>query len=251
MTDSRHDSPVSWNAGALYRLLPGVMPYFGVSTNHLANFNSENTQNGVGVPESAMQYETGVKFSLLRDRFIVNTAAFNITRDNVAALVSINGVETIVFDSQRTRGFEASLYASLTPQWRLLANVTDQDSIITNNPQGITSVGHHPQGAPAHMANLWTTYTFSIAGLRGFRVGAGLKYQDKSYSDLTNANSIPSFVIGNALVSYDRSHWGLSLNLDNFTDERYFIAANAAGAFVGESRTISVQAKWNIGSRRK
>jgi iron complex outermembrane recepter protein len=162
IADSRHDSPISWNAGVLYRVFTGVMPYFGVSTSHLANFNSENTQNGVGQPEAARQYEAGIKFSFLRDKVVLTPSVFNVTRNNVATLVTINGVETIVFDSQRSRGFEASLYAALTQKWQLTANVTDQSAVITDNPQGVTSVGNRPQGAPAHLANLWTTYAFAM-----------------------------------------------------------------------------------------
>lgn len=233
VTQDRDDAPVSWNVGTLYKLLPGVSPYFGVSESHLTNFNSENTQNGIGAPESAFQYEAGIKFSMFDDRVVLNTAAFTVSRDNVATATVINGVEGVVFDSQRTKGVEASLDARVTDQWHILANVTAQDAVITNNPQGITSVGNHPQGVPAYMANLWTTYQFSIAGVRGFQVGAGLNYRDVTFSDITNKNSVPSYVIGNAMLGYEAQTWGVTLNVDNITDERYFVAANGAGAFVG------------------
>ena len=110
-----------------------------------------------------------------------------------------------------------------------------QDAVITDNPQGIISVGNHPQGVPAYMANLWSTYRFSIADMPGFIVGAGLNYRDKNYSDITNVNSIPAFVIGNALFGYEADTWGISLNVKNFTNQRYYMQANAAGATVGES----------------
>jgi iron complex outermembrane receptor protein len=84
------------------------------------------------------------------------------------------------------------------------------------------------------MANLWATYDFSIAGIPGFQFGAGLNYRDKTYSDITNVNSVPSFVIGNLALSYEETHWGVAVNVKNFTNERYFVAANAAGGFVGE-----------------
>jgi iron complex outermembrane receptor protein len=234
VTDSRNDAPVSWNVGALYKLFPWASPYIGVSESHLANFNSENTQNGVGAPESALQYEAGIKFAFLDDRVVVNTAIFDISRNNVAATTTINSIEAVVFDSQKTRGAEVSLDARITNQWHLLANVTGQDAVITDNPQGITSVGKHPQGAPAFIANLWTTWDFAIAGVPGFRIGAGLNYQDKTYSDITNVNSIPAYAIGNAVFGYETPRWGIDLNVHNITNQRYFVAANAAGALVGE-----------------
>jgi iron complex outermembrane receptor protein len=233
-TQDRDDAPVSWNAGLLYKLFPGVSPYFGASQSHLTNFNSENTQNGIGAPESALQYEAGIKFSAFDDSIVFTTAAFQVARDNVAAATTINGIEAVVFDSQRTEGVEATLDAKLTEQWHLLANMTSQDAIITDNPQGIKSVGNHPQGVPAYMANLWTTYDFALAGIRGFRVGAGVNYRDKTFSDITNVNSVPSYVIGNAMIGYEAQKWGITVNIDNLTNERYFVAANGAGAFVGD-----------------
>lgn len=233
-SQDRDDAPVSWNAGVLYKLLPGITPYFGVSQSHLTNFNSENTQNGIGAPESALQYEAGIKFSTWDNKLVFNTAAFTVSRDNVAAATTINGVEAVVFDSQRTEGVEASLDARLTDQWHVIANMTAQDAVITDNPQGILSIGNHPQGVPAYMANLWTTYGFSLAGIHGFQVGAGLNYRDKTFSDITNVNSVPSYIIGNAMVGYEADKWGITVNVDNLTNERYFVAANGAGAFVGD-----------------
>jgi iron complex outermembrane recepter protein len=242
---TRDDTPVSWNVGTLYHLFRGVSPYVGISKSYLTNFNSENVQNGIGAPESALQYEAGVKFSFLNDRIVLNTAAFDVSRNNVAAAVTINGVETVVFDSQRTRGVEASLDAKVTEQWHILANATDQNAIITDNPQGITSVGNHPQGVPQYMANLWSIYKFSIAGIPGFRVGAGLNYRDRTFSDITNVNSVPAYVIASAAIGYETPTWGVTLNVKNLTDERYFVSANEAGAYVGEplSAFINVHIK--------
>src|SRR5262249_34127648 len=159
---------------------PGISPFVGVSKSYLSNFNSENAQTGIGAPESALQYEAGIRFSLLNDRFVLNTAIFHVKSENVAAPFSINGNETVMVDSQRTRGYETTLDFKATDQWRILGNFTAQNAVITDNPQGITSVGHHPQSVPAYMANLWTTYRFSIAGVPGFIAGVGVNYRDKN-----------------------------------------------------------------------
>ncbi len=244
-TQTRNDTPVSWNVGALYKVLPWVSPYAGVSVSHLTNFNSENTQNGIGAPENARQYEAGLKFAFLDDAIVFNTAAFTVSRNNVAAATTIGGIETVVFDSQKTKGIEGSVDAKVTEQWHVIANATLQNAFITNNPQGVTSVGHHPQGVPTRMANLWTTYDFAIMGEPGFQVGAGLNYEDKTYSDITNQNSVPSYVIGNLEFAYQTPVWGVALNIKNVTDERYFVAANGAGGYVGNPLTAYVSAHLN------
>jgi iron complex outermembrane receptor protein len=229
-TEKRKDAPVSWNIGALYKILPGVSPYVGVSKSYLANFNSENTQNGIAEPESALQYEAGIKFSLFDDKVVLNTAAFHVKRKNVAALLG----DEPVFNSQRTEGVEADLDAQVTDQWHLLANVTAQDAELTSDPSSVTAKGNHPQGVPAYIANLWTTYDFSLAGIEGFQIGAGLNYRGKSYGNITNTNSIPSYVIANAEIGYQAENWGASVDVRNITNKRYFIAANGGGALVGE-----------------
>jgi iron complex outermembrane recepter protein len=231
----QENAPVSWNVGTLYKLFPGISPYVGASKSYLSNLNSENAQDGIGAPESAQQYEAGIKFSVLNDKIVLNTSVFNVSRDNVATTFTNSlGQEAVTFDSQITNGVEASLQAALTDQWHLLANFTAQKAVVTDAPQTPTTVGNHPQGVPAYMANIWSTYKFSIGGMSGFQVGLGVNYQDKTYSDTTNVNSIPFYVIGNAMIGWDDANWGVALNVKNITNETYFIAANGAGGFVGQ-----------------
>jgi outer membrane receptor protein involved in Fe transport len=56
----------------------------------------------------------------------------------------------------------------------------------------------------------------------------------ESYSDITNVNSIPPYLIANAAFGYEARHWGIDVNVHNITNERYFIAANAGAALVGQ-----------------
>ena len=46
---------------------PWMAPYIGASQSYLSNFNSENVQNGIGAPESARQYEAGIRFTFLNE----------------------------------------------------------------------------------------------------------------------------------------------------------------------------------------
>ena len=142
---------------------------------------------------------------------MVNTAAFRILRNNVATtFTDANGNEAVAFDAQRIDGVEASLDARFTDQWHVRANATAMDPAVTASPQTAvpaTVLGHAPQGVPRYLANVWSTYDFSIARIHGFQVGAGLNYQDKTYSDNTNVNSIPAATVLNAELAYLSPTW--------------------------------------------
>lgn len=230
-TYTRNDAPTSWNAGVLYKLTPWMTPYFGVSRSYLANFNSENTAFSIGPPESALQYEVGVKWSFDDGRYVLNTALFDVKREHVATPF---GDDQIAFDSQRTRGAEASFDADLTPNWHMYANFTAEHARITYSPDTPGAAGTVPQGVPAYMANLWTTYRFSVFGKAGFHAGAGINYMSRMSSGFANGyNWAPASVIGNLQFGYAERHWGIDLNIDNITNQRYYIATNVVGAYLG------------------
>jgi iron complex outermembrane recepter protein len=247
---TRTDTPLSWNVGTLYHLTPWMAPFIGASQSYMANFNSENVQNGIGAPESARQYEAGIRFTFLNEKIVLNTAVFNVARDNVATLFTPStgpnaGVQLVVFDSQLTNGEEVSLDAKVTDQWHILANATHQEAVVTTAPNAVATVGNRPQGVPANMANAWSVYKFSIADLAGFSFGIGGNYRDRTWSDTTNVNSAPGFLIGNLMFGWENPNWGVALNVKNFTNKLYFVAANGAGGFVGEGLGAYLTVKYH------
>ncbi len=235
---SRADQPTDWGAGILYKILPGVSPYFGVSESHLANFSAEAPAASVQAPESALQYEVGVKLGTDDGRFQFTLSAFNVTRDNVFMLVN----DEANFGNQFTRGLEGDLQVSITPEWKILANGTVQQAVVTGDPSAPTAVGHVPIGVPLRMANLWTTYDFDVFGTKGFRAGAGVEYKAEIFGDLQNMNRVPGYVIFDANLTYTQPKWDLSVGVKNIANTLYFTAANGAGAFVGDPRTVYAKA---------
>jgi iron complex outermembrane recepter protein len=235
---NRQDTPFDWSTGILYKILPGVSPYFGVSQSHLAAFSSEATSAGVQAPESALQYEVGVKLGTDDGRFQFTLSAFDVTRDNVLQVV--NNVAN--FGNQFTRGFESDIQLSITPAWKIMANGTLQQAVTTADPAATTAVGHVPIGVPLRMANLWTTYDFDVLGVKGFRVGGGLEYKGEIFGDLQNMNKVPGYVIFDANLAYVQPKWDVSVGIKNIANTLYFTAANGAGAFVGDPRTAYIKA---------
>lgn len=245
VTERQHEAPISWNAGALYTLLPGVTPYFGVAKSNLVNFSSEATQAGLAPIESGLQYEGGIKVSTFGGRVVLTGAVFDTRRTHVFTLVG----DTPVFNDQKTRGGEADIDIDATRRWHVSANATLQQAELTDNPPNPAATGKRPQGVPARIAHLWTTYqlTGGSSG-QGFRIGAGAEYRSMLYGNILNTTSIPGYVTEEAVVSYNRSRWDLSAGVKNLSDRTWFIAANGAGALVGEPRTFFVSAKLHMGA---
>jgi iron complex outermembrane receptor protein len=246
VTYGRIDTPVSWNAGTLYHLLPGVTPYIGVQRGYLANFNSEADTNGIHKPESSLQYEAGVKFETLNGFATLTTAAFDTQRADVFTQTTINGVAVITFNSQETKGVEADLTLQPTTQWKILANATAQQAELTLNPSQPATVGNQPIGVPSYIANLWSTYDFRIGNVDGFRIGGGMNYRAHIYGDALNTNSLPAYTLFDAVLSYNQPTWDIAVGIKNIGDTRYFVTANGSGGFVGDPRTYFIKASWRL-----
>ena len=243
LTQTRVDQPVSWSVGTLYKVLPGVAPFAGVSKSYLTNFNSEATQNGIFAPESGLEYEAGIKFSTPDNSVILTAAAFDIDRTNVFNENATTGVVT--FNAQYSKGVDADLQWLITPQWKVLANAIWQTAKLTQVPSAPAEVGFWPVGVPAQIYNLWSTYDFAIAGIHGFRAGAGVSFNGRSFANLGNVAWIPSSTVADAMFGYYATHWDAQIGVKNITNVTYYTTAESAGGAVGLPRTFYVKAAWH------
>ena len=241
--DTEIDTPLSWSIGTLYKILPGVAPFAGVSKSYLTNFNSESTQNGVFAPESGLEYEAGVKLSTPDGRFVLTTAAFEIKRNNV--FTENTTTNTIAFNAQKSDGVDADLQMQITPQWHVLANMIAQTAKLTAVPLTPSQVGNWPVGVPAHIYNVWSTYDFAIAGIRGFQFGAGVSYNSLTFGSTANNVWIPSSAVVDTMLRYSTDHWDAQVGIRNLTNIEYFTTAESAGGYVGEPRTYYAKASWH------
>jgi iron complex outermembrane receptor protein len=245
-TYGRNDTPFSWNVGTVYRILPGVSTFFGVSHSNLVNFNSEATQNGVEAPESGMQYEAGVKVAALNDRVMVTAAAFHVMRNNVFSLVS----DIPVFNDQLTQGGEGTVDLALNRHWRVSANTTGMHASLTDNPSNPAATGRRPQGVPNRIVNLWTSYDLLPGAQQSLTLSGGFTNRSSMFADLLNTNSVPSYTTADMVANIVAHGWTGAFGVHNLTDTRYFTAANGAGGFVGDARSYFGKLQFQFGNKR-
>jgi iron complex outermembrane receptor protein len=240
---TRIDQPTSWSVGTLYKVLPTFAPFAGVSKSYLTNFNSEATSQGLVAPESGLEYEAGIKLSTPDNRIILTAAAFDIQRTNVFTENTVTG--QVAFNAQKSYGFDADLQMLITPQWTVLANMISQTARLTAVPLTPAQVGNWPVGVPAHIYNIWSTYDFAIAGIKGFRVGAGVSYNGATYGTTADNVWVPSSTVADAMFGYYANNWDAQIGVKNITNVTYFTTAQSAGGYVGQPRTFYAKAAWH------
>ena len=133
----------------------------------------------------------------------------------------------------------------ITPQWTVLANMISQTARLTAVPLTPAQVGNWPVGVPAHIYNIWSTYDFAIAGIKGFRVGAGVSYNGATYGSTADNVWIPSSTVADAMFGYYANNWDAQIGVKNITNVTYFTTAQSAGGYVGQPRTFYAKAAWH------
>ena len=194
-------------------------------------------------PETARNYEVGVKAGLFDRRLEVTAAAFRNERTNYRIPSNDPALPTIqVLDGRsRVDGIALGVSGTITPAWTIFANYTYLDSetlqSVSNfclGSPGAAGCGNSvavpdPQrGAPlvqtpTHSGSLFTTYKLPF----GLEVGYGLTYQGSFTTyvpNLANATMLraPDYLIHRAFLSYTLAQGVTAqLNVQNLTDEKY------------------------------
>lgn len=173
-------------------------------------------------PTEGEQFEVGLKGDFLGGRFSPSVSVFDIAKKNAVVPDPLNPNFATQIGEIKVRGVELELAARPVPAWRMLASFTYQDAYIGKDTDP-TLVGNQIQGVPQFQASLWTSYNFGTE-TEGLTVGGGVFFA--SDRPTTNANSlfVPSFARLDLFAAYKfNSATELQLNLNNVTDERYYL----------------------------
>lgn len=195
-------------------------------------------------PETARNYELGVKADLLDRRLNVTAALFRNERSNfrVASNDPSQPAGTQVVDGRsRVDGFALGLSGTITPRWSIFANYTWLDSEVLQsvsdsclaNPRAacLNSAaipdpqrGDRLTQTPKHSGSLFTTYRVTPA----LQIGYGLTYQGGVATfqrTLLQRRQYftDDFVVQRLFASYAFDNgMTVQLNVQNLFNERYF-----------------------------
>jgi iron complex outermembrane receptor protein len=226
-TESRDDTAFSPRVGVVYQPIVPLALY----ANFSQSFEPQagNTAGGVPFdPETATQYEIGLKGDFLDGRMSATLAFYHITKQNVESDDPDNPGFTRAIGEQRNRGIELDVAGELLPGWRVIASYAFTDAEVTKDFGGF--VGKRPPNVAPHGFSLWSTYAFQRGALQGLGFGAGLFYVGERYGDFENTFEVPDYLRTDMTVSYQPRFWPnlqARLTVHNLFDIEYFEAADS------------------------
>ncbi|BAY91141.1 MULTISPECIES: TonB-dependent siderophore receptor [unclassified Tolypothrix] len=192
-------------------------------------------------PETATQYEVGVKGEFFNGKLTATLAAYEITKNNVSTTDVDNPDFTIAAGEVKSRGFEIDIAGEILPGWNVIASYSHNDAYVTADNS--LTVGDRLVNAPRNSASLWTTYQIQNGNLKGLGFGGGLFFVGDREATLPNSITIPSFVRTDAAIFYRRDNYQIGLNFKNLFDTRYY---DSAGFLLSPGAPFTVVGTFSI-----
>lgn len=170
-----------------FGLLWRPMPQFSVYGSYTTSLGAPPLVSSKPLkPETAKQWEVGVKTELLDKRLIASVAYFDLTKNNIATVdpADPTGLNYIAIGQARNRGVEFDVSGELAPGWRVIGSYAYVASVITKDahcdPNAwadflITFAPYpSPSGCVADNYNTWylgNPVLLSAVGNEGKRLG--------------------------------------------------------------------------------
>ncbi|MCK9636845.1 TonB-dependent receptor [Methylobacter sp. Wu8] len=238
--DSSYDK-VSPRGGIVWQPIPELSLY-GSYTENFGAPNNFWANTAPLPPQTAEQWETGIKTELFGGRFSGTVAYFDLTKQNLPVMVDARTMRAI--GEAESRGIETDFTGEILPGWNVIGAYaytpfakTLKDSI------GAGTEGMRLHNAPVNSGSLWTTYEFQQPVLHGLKVGAGMQAVGQREIGYDETAQAPGYVTANLMVSklwkVGASRLTTQLNVDNLLDKTYTASTQSSGlSSYGAPRTF-------------
>lgn len=219
----RSQQAYTYRAGLTYLLAENQQAYFSSSSSFqpVTNIPADGRELN---PETGRSFEVGHRIQAFGGRFKVDTALYQLKRQNVVIALPNNNFEQA--GQQSSKGLDMDINGQIGKGVRLIANygytLPRFDSFYASN-RTINLSGFRPRFTQRHATNLWLTKTWNS----GFTASAGSRYLSSMFVDNANTQNykLGGWTTFSGAVSYRRGFYQIGVNADNlFNKERYFVA---------------------------
>ena len=238
-TASREDEAFTGRAGASYQFANGFAPYVSYMESFLPTTGTDAAGNPFE-PETAHQYEVGVKYQPNTDT-LVTLAWFDLTREDYLT----TNPSTFANEQKgeaNSQGLEMEARTRLFHALDVIASYSYTDAEITKASNPVEE-GEPLEYTPEHEAALWGKYSFRGGMLHGLGLGAGVRYIGESFGAAFNADNsaleVPDVTLVDAAITYDIGQVSLGLHAQNLLDEQYVATAFDSSGTYGTRREVT------------
>jgi iron complex outermembrane receptor protein len=242
-SSSQSDRAFTWRAGVLYAFDNGISPFASFSRS-FQPITSGTTSSGSALkPSTGRQFEVGIKYQIPGTTSFTTLSLYDIDQHNVSTPDPTNTAYRVQTGAVRSRGVEVETHLDVTRDLSLIAAYSYISAWVASAND--SSLGHTPVAVPKHAASLWADYTLHQGELKGFGVGAGIRYIGGTYGASDNSFKVSSFTLVDLAMHYDWRNWRFSVNASNLFDRQYVAAcASATQCFYGLRREVIGTARY-------
>jgi len=201
-------------------------------------------------PEQANQWEVGVKTNLFKDRLFATASYYDIRITNRVIGDVSNFYNYIQGGKVGSKGFELDVTANLFAGFSMIAGFSHNE---TKNLEGMAGdfyaeAGRVPGGqGPQDQVNFWATYKISSGRFENLGFGLGGNYASEyrvADNSVVGVFDLPSYTLLNASVFYSPDKFRFSVNVNNLTDQEYYIGYWSVNPQKPRSFVISMSYKF-------
>jgi len=243
-----HSDDIIWDAGALYSINKNLNVFATYSRSYDPVSISDVSQYGVDgkdyVPVEGVNLEVGAKSSFFNGRVNSAITAFNLDQKNTTSRETINGVSTLIQDTDtsfRSQGIELDL------QLNLLSGLVNTVSYAYTRAADTSGddEGKQANNTPKHSLAIWNSYQFTGA-YSPIRLALGFHYEGDS-TDGSDYYDIPSYYEFDLGAYYETKDWDLGLTVNNVLDENAIISkANGDSIQPNDPRSLNLSFKYRL-----
>ena len=235
--------------GLVYELRPNVSLYATYNKGFDPFEASTSTQvfNEPFKPIISELFEAGAKANFLDNKLGASIAIYQLMLQNVA--VNANDISNpdlyIQQGEDRSRGVEAEVNGNVFPSLSIAASYSHNiTKVIKSKITGMQ--GTIVENAPKNSSNTWIKYTFIKGAFKGFSIAAGHS-QVGIRNTLQKGFTLPGYVVLNAGIRYTNKQYNIALNLNNITNEKYWLGAyNMINKWPGTPVNFMISCSYNF-----
>jgi len=185
-------------------------------------------------PEKNRSYELGAKWDLLNGNLALNSAIFQIQKENARSQISTGVYE--LDGTVRVNGFRAGASGRLSKEWQVAMNYTYLDAEVVSASAIDGTLGKTPANTPRNTLTAWSTYEFAPH----WEIGGGPVYMSQRYANATNLVSVGGYTRWDTTLAYKQKKYDVRFNLFNLTNKMYYdslIQSDGGRSVPGSGRT--------------